>query len=171
MYNLRHCFHFTAIGTARLFIQDIIYLCQYFHRAERFYDVFVSSDILAAFLLVYLSLGGKHNDVGLHEIRVVFDGAADVIAVDFRHYNIEEQDIGRHLLDFSERFSTISGQKQRITFILKEIGESCTDIFIIVRYKYFLLFHSVIPRHDESIRKKILVVISFFVNKKWSIVA
>ncbi len=135
--NLR----FNKAGITVLLIQDIIDLGKYFHWAERFYDIFVSSDLLAPFLLVPLTFGGQHDDVGFFKVRVVLDGTADVIAVDLRHHNVEEEDIGRDLPDLSECLAAVFCYRQRISFILEEVGERFPDILIIVRYKYFRVFH------------------------------
>ena len=122
-------------------IWHLFYLGKYFHRAERLHDVFICTDLFAAFLLSYLPFSGQHDHIGVLQDWITLDGAADIITVDLRHHDVKKQDVRAEFPDLRDRFSAILRKPQLISLVFEEVGESLSDVFVIISYKYFFLFH------------------------------
>jgi hypothetical protein len=124
-----------------LLSEDVFNPGKYFHRAEGFYDIFISADFFSPFLFGYLALGCQHDDISVFKRWIGLDRAAHVVSIDFGHHDVEEQDVRPELFYFSERFSAVFCHRQCISFIFKEIGQRFSDVFVVVGYEDFFFVH------------------------------
>ncbi len=95
----------------------------------------------------------QHNDPQIVERRVIAQAAANLIAVDAGHLNIEHHQIGHGNGDFRQRLFAAMGEIDLVAVHAQPHTHDVGDKFAIINDQDFLC-HGVLPVHTTLRRKR-----------------
>ena len=102
-----------------------------FTRTEGLGDVIVGAHFQANHAVGFIAASREHQDGKAIQRFVLADFAANVQAGKFREHQIEQQQIGRRLLQSGEAAGAVEGGADLKTFICKVVPDELDDVAIV----------------------------------------
>src|SRR5690348_1273934 len=105
---------------------------QQFVAGERFGQVLLGTHDPAARLVEQAVLGGQHDHRRGTEHVVVLDQRAGLIAIQPRHHDVHEDDVGTQIGDLGQRLETVhGGQHLRALFLQQGLGGTADGLRVV----------------------------------------
>jgi len=97
--------------------------------------VAVGTEVVALLPVPLGSLGGQDEDLGELEQALLPEGLEDLVAVQLRHHDVEDQQIGRGFLDVLDGLEAILGDGHLVALVRERVDDQLADIRIVVCYE------------------------------------
>ena len=95
-------------------------------------EVVVRAVLQALYLVRELALRREHDDRNLRRLEILADAAARLEAVDLRHHEVEEDEIGRFAPNELERDLAVLGEDHPVAVLLELELENASDVILVV---------------------------------------
>src|SRR4051812_18612450 len=143
--NISSVLESSTTSTLRMAIASLLYLCrlpELLHRLQQLVlgewlgEVVLRADHAAARLVEHAVLGRQHHDRNRSEFGVALDDCAGLVAVQPRHQDVAEDQVGLVVVDLRQCIEAILGQHHFVATLLEEDLRTAADGVAVIDHQH-----------------------------------